>query len=168
MPAQASGTLTANLVATALFAQDLGVITKADVPKILTNTFTSGVGLNQYDRIFIDERTIAGSGTDILDFVGGGLLDVLLQAWAPTRLKFLMVTNLGPNDIQLVRPVSNGIPIYLAAGDGELIPPNGFVVKTWPSATGIVVTGGTGDLLNVINTAAGTITYQIIAGGASA
>jgi hypothetical protein len=168
MPATAAATLTANLAAQALNALDLNVTTRADVAKTLTNTFTSGTGLNQYDRIWVDERTIAGSGTDIIDLVGGALFDVLGVAFAPARLKFLMVTNLGPNDIQLVRPVSTGVVIYLAGGDGELIPPNGFVVKTWPSATGIVVTGGTSDLLNVINTAAGTVTYQIIVGGASA
>jgi hypothetical protein len=168
MAVSVSGTITADILVSAVDSLDLGAERKASVSKVLTTTFASGVGLNQLDRLFFDERTIAGSGTDALDFNGGGLVDALNTAWAPARLKFLVVLNLGPNDIQVVRPASNGIPLYLAAGDGEQIPLNGLLVKVWPSAAGIVVTAGTGDLLNIINTAAGTITYQIIAGGASA
>jgi hypothetical protein len=163
-----SGSITLTYALGAVDALDLSQERKAGLSKVVTQTFTSGVGLNQIDRLLFDERTITGSGTDALDFSGGGLVDVMNVAWAPARIKYLCVINLGPNDIQLVRPASNGIPIYLAASDGELIPANGFLEKCWPSAAGVVVTAGTGDLLNIVNTAAGTITYQIICGGASA
>lgn len=168
MAVSVSGTVTIDVVLSAVENLDLSVDKKAAISKALTQTFSSGVGLNQLDRLLVDERTIAGSGTDALDFNGGGLTDVLGAAWAPARLKFLVVINLGPNDIQVVRPASNGIPLYLAASDGEQIPVGGSLVKVWPSAAGIVVTATTGDLLNIVNTAAGTITYQIICGGASA
>lgn len=168
MAITAAGTITLDVLLSAVENLDLSADKRADLSKVIRSIFTSGVGVGQFDRLLLDERTISGSGTDALDFAGGGLLDALGAAWAPARLKFLIILNLGPNDIQVVRPAANGIPIYLAASDGEQIPVNGILVKVWPSAAGIVVTAGTGDLLNVINTAAGTITYQIICGGASA
>ena len=168
MAISVSGTVTLDMVLGAVENLDLSVDKKAALSKVVSQAFSSGVGLNQIDRLLVDERTITGSGTDSLDFAGGGLLDVLGAAWAPARIKLLVVINLGPNDIQVQRPAANGIPLYLAASDGEQIPINGWLVKNWPSAAGIVVTAGTGDLLNIVNTAAGTITYQIICGGASA
>jgi hypothetical protein len=167
MAVSASGSVTLNTVLTQVEGLDLSVDKRAALSKQLTQTWTSGTGLGALDRLLVDERTLAGSATDALDFNGGGLTDVLGAAWAPVRIKFLIVVNLGPNDIQVVRP-ANGIPIYLASGDGEQIPLSGHLYKSWPSAAGVVVTAGTGDLLNIVNTAAGTITYQIICGGASA
>ena len=168
MAVSASGTISINAVLSAVESLDLSVEKKAALSKLLTQTFASGVGLNQFDRLFVDERTVAGSATDTLDFNGGGLVDVLGSAWAPARLKFLILVNLGPNPMRLQRPAANGIAIYLAASDGEEIPLNGVLVKIWPDATGKVVTAGSADLLDVVNTAAGNSIYQIIAGGASA
>lgn len=168
MAVSASGTISLSTVITQVEGLDLGVNKTSALSKLLTQAFASGTGLNQIDRLFMDQRTISGSGTDALDFVGGGLLDVLGAAFAPARIKFLIIVNLGPNDIQVQRPASNGIPLYLAVSDGEQIPINGVLYKCWPSAAGIVVTPTTGDLLNIVNTAAGNIDYLIICGGASA
>jgi hypothetical protein len=167
MAVSASGTISLSSVLGQVEGLDIGVEKKAALSKLLTQAWATGVGLNQFDRLLVDERSVGSSATDSLDFAGGGLTDVLGATWAPARLKFLILANLGPNDIQVVRP-SNGIPIFLAVGDGEQIPLNGVLYKSWPSAAGVVVTAGSGDLLNVVNTAAGTIGYQIIAGGGSA
>lgn len=168
MAVSVSGTITLDVALNAIENFDLGSDVKAGISQALTQAFASGVGLNQLDRLFVDQRTVSGSGTDALDFNGGGLLDILKNAWAPARLKLLIVKNLGPNDIQIVRPASNGIPLFLAASDGVQVPVGGMVMLLWPSAAGIVVTAGTGDLLNIVNTAGGSIDYVIIAGGASA
>jgi hypothetical protein len=167
MAISASGTISLNAVLSQVEGLDLGVDKKASLSKLLSQAWASGTAGNQLDRVFVDERSVAATAVDQLDFIGGGLTDVLGAAWAPARLKFLIVANLGPNDITVVRP-SNGIPIFLAVGDGEQIPTGGVLYKSWPSAAGVVVTTGTGDLLNVTNTTTGTTGYQIIAGGASA
>lgn len=167
MAVSASGNVSLTAGLTQVEGLDVGVNKNAAISKLMSQTFASGTAVNQLDRLFVDERSVAATAVDQLDFNGGGLTDVLGAAWAPARLKFLIITNLGPNDIQVVRP-TNGIPIFLAAGDGEQIPVGGTLYKSWPSAAGVLVTGGTGDLLNIVNTGAGTIGYQIIAGGASA
>ena len=167
MAVSASGNVSLNAVLGQAEGLDLGITKNASVSKALSQAFTTGTAVNQLDRLFADERTLTSTQVEQLDFIGGGLTDIIGAAWAPARLKFLIIANLGPNDIQVVRP-SNGIPIFLAVGDGEQIPVGGVLYKSWPSAAGIVVTTGTGDLLNVTNVSAGTSVYQIIAGGASA
>src|SRR5262245_40268195 len=168
MAVSASGTITLEFVLSQVSTTDLTDGTKNAISQALTQAFASGVGLNQLDRLFADQRTLTASQTDAIDFNGGGLLDIVNAAWAPARVKFLAVKNLGPNDIQVVRPASNGIPLFLAAGDGIQLPVGGMFFGNWPSAAGVVVTAGTGDLLNVINTTTGTTDYILIAGGASA
>jgi hypothetical protein len=166
MAISASGTISLSTILGQVEGLDIGVNKQSSVSKLLSQAWATGTAGNQLDRLFVDERSVAATAVDQLDFIGGGLTDVLGAAWAPARLKFLIIANLGPNDLQVVRP-SNGIPIFLAVGDGEQIPTGGVLYKSWPSANGVTVVTGTGDLLNVINTAVGTSGYQIICGGAS-
>jgi hypothetical protein len=169
MAVAASGTITVNVLGSLINTLDLSATASAPLSKLLSSTFTSGTGLSQIDRWWWDERTLAGSTTDSLDLNGGGLVDPLGVAFAPARIKILIVYNAGPNIINLARPAgATGVPIFGAVSDFEPIHVNGFVVKVWPSAAGIVVTAGTGDIIEIVNTAAGTITYQIIIGGCSA
>jgi hypothetical protein len=169
MAVAASGTITVTASGALTNSLDLSSTAQANLSKILSGAFTSGTGLAQIDRWWWDERTLAGSTTDSLDLIGGGLVDPLGVAFAPARIKILILNNLGPNIINLQRPAAaTGVPIFGAAADFEPIHLNGFVCKVWPSAAGIVVTAGTGDIIEIVNTAAGTITYQIIIGGCSA
>jgi hypothetical protein len=52
------------------------------------------------------------------------------------------------NDVQLTRP-ANGVPLFLAAGDGVAIGPGDIFLLT--NRKGIAVTAGTGDLIHVAN-----------------
>ncbi|MCW2767774.1 MAG: hypothetical protein JWO11_3733, partial [Nocardioides sp.] len=73
------------------------------------------------------------------------------------------------NNVNVVQPASNGVPLFLAAGDGVAVKPSGMFVWYDPSAAGVVVTPATGDLLNLVNSGAGTsVTYDIHIVGASA
>jgi len=168
MAVAATGTIAINALLNAIDTLDLGVEKKAALSKTIQAAFTSGVGLNQIDRVFVDERVISGSATDQLDLIGGGLLDILGATFAPARIKILIVNNLGPNTVNLQRPAANGVAIYLAVSDGEPIHSGGFTCKVWPSAAGIVVTAGSADLMDLVNTAGGNTTVQIIIGAASA
>jgi hypothetical protein len=147
---------------------DLGTPT---MPFSLTNdiALTSGTGANQADRVFTDQRTLAASGTEDLD-----LAAVLSDAFGATitfaKIKAVIIKAAAgnTNDVQLTRPASNGVPLFLAAGDGIAIKPGGAFVWVAPG-TGITVTAGTGDLLTLTNSAGGTgVTYDIVIVGTSA
>lgn len=133
-------------------------------------SLTDGTAADQADRIFHDQRTLAASANEDLD-VAGSLVDAYGQTITMARVKavIILAAAANTNNVNLSRPASNGVPIYLAAGDGEPVHPGGALLKVWPGATAIPVTAGTGDLINIANSGAGTgVTYDIIIIGASA
>lgn len=127
---------------------------------------TSGAGLNQANAVWSDRRTVPASTTDSLD-LKASLTDALGQAFTPARIKGLIVRNRGAQDIQLTRPAANGVPLFAAAGDALIIPAGGVVVWFAPTAAGIVVTAGTGDLIDIVNGAGSSVDYDITIIGAS-
>ena len=71
--------------------------------------------------------------------------------------------------MNVIRPASNGVPLFLAAGDGLPVKPGGAFLWVAPDATGVAVTASTGDLLTITNSGAGSaVTYYIVVLGASA
>lgn len=165
--------LTAKLVAqiVANLTSDLDLTDPAanlDVKKLVN--LASGTGLNQADRIWSDTRTIAASGTDSLD-LAGSLEDALGNAFTPARVKALLVAAASgnSNNVNVTRPAANGVPLFLAAGDGIPVRPGGTLMWFAPDATGVAVTAGTGDLIDIVNSGGGTsVTYDIVILGASA
>ena len=133
-------------------------------------TFTSGVGANQVDRLFCDTRTVAASATDTLD-LAGGLTDPFGATMTLARIKGLVVaaSTGNTNNVLLTRPATNGVPLFSAAGDAVPVRPGGFYLWCAPDATAVVVTPGTGDLIDLVNSGGGTtVTYDIVIIGASA
>ncbi len=131
---------------------------------------TSGVGANQADKVFSDTRTITASATDSLD-LAGTLLDALGDAFTPARIKALYVfaASANTNNVNVTRPATNGVPLFLAASDGIPVRPGGLFMWLAPDATGIAVTATTADLIDIVNSGAGTsVTYDILIIGASA
>jgi hypothetical protein len=129
----------------------------------------SGIILDQADRLYYAKPTIAGSATLSLD-LAGALLDIFGDPFTPVKLKLLLLANAvaNINTINLQRPATNGVPIFLAVSDGEPVHAGGFTFKAWPTLAGIPVTAATADLIDVVNTAAGTVTPEILLIGASA
>jgi phosphoserine phosphatase len=74
------------------------------------------------------------------------------------------------NDVVVTSAAANGFITWTkAAGDGVNVKPGGILVLVAPNAAGYGVTAGTGDLLNIANSGAGTgVTYDIIVIGTSA
>ena len=71
--------------------------------------------------------------------------------------------------MRVTRPASNGVPLFLAASDGLDVKPGGCFLWLAPDATGVAVTAGTGDLINIANSSSGTsVTYDVVIIGASA
>ena len=108
------------------------------VSRSVAVALASGTLANQADVIFADTRTVAASATDALDLIGGGLTDHLGTAFAPVKLKALLLiaSGLNTNAVQLVRPATNGVPIFMAAGDGISLLPGAAFCWVSPNLTG--------------------------------
>lgn len=135
-----------------------------------TITLNSGTGANQADRVFHDQRTLAPSTAEDLDLAGGGLTDKFGAALTFARVKAIMIKAAAANGGNIeFGGDANSVPIFGAAADFIRIPPGGVFVWTAPDATGVAVTAGTGDILQVNNANGGASgTYDIIVVGASA
>lgn len=135
----------------------------------LALAFTNGTGSDQVDRAWADQRTLAASATEDLD-LAGVLLDAFGAAITFVKIKAILIfaAVANTNDVQITRPASNGVPLFLAAADGIAIKPGGVFVWACPGA-GVAVTAATGDLLTITNSGAGTgVTYDAIILGTSA
>lgn len=147
---------------------DLGTATfTAGLTK--TYNWTSGTGTNQADRMWSDTGTITASSTTSLDLAGTGLLDPYGVAVVFVKLRMLRLEAAtgNTNNVLVTRPASNGVPLFSAAGDQAIVQPGGVLEMVWPA--GITVTAGTGDLIDLVNSGAGTsVDYSIMLIGTSA
>ncbi|HKQ02636.1 MAG TPA: hypothetical protein VJ735_20125 [Actinomycetes bacterium] len=169
MPATLTSTLTISALTQLVEALDLSS-RRNDQNYSKSWSLASGVGANQADKIFHDQRTIAASGTDSLD-LAGVLTDVFGATITFARIKAVIVVAASGNinNVNVTRPASNGVPLFLAPGAGIPVRPGGAFMWVAPDATGVVVTGATGDLLDIVNSAGSTsVTFDIIVIGASA
>lgn len=131
----------------------------------------TGTGANQSDRIWSDERTLTASSTEDLDLTGT-LVDPFGATLTMARVKLVVVYALpgNTNNVVLGNAASNGwVGPFGAATHTIAVKPGGLIAMIAPDATGWPVTAGTGDLLHVANSAAGTsVTYDIAVIGSSA
>jgi len=131
--------------------------------------FTTGAAANQANMLWHDKRTLAPSGTEDLD-LAGVLVNGLGVTQTFVRIKALVfaASLANTNAVNVTRPAANGVPLFLAAGDGIPLGPGAAFHWVAPSAAGVVVTPATGDLITVTNAAAGTsVDYDVIVIGAS-
>lgn len=161
--------LTVALLSTLSSAMDLAT---AAVPVDRTKKIrlSTGTGANQADKIFHDQRTLAASATENLD-LAGVLVDALGATITFARIKAVVViaADANTNNVHVIREGTNGVPLFLALGDGIPVHPGGVFAWCAPGATAVPVTGGTGDLLTFTNSGAGTsVTYDVYIIGASA
>lgn len=122
---------------------------------------TSSVG--QANLLFADTRTLAASGDEDLDLAGS-----LANAFGATITAaeivaiFVKAHADNTNNVEISVPASNGfVGPFLAASDGCVVKPGEYAL--FVSRTGWAVTAGTGDLLNIANSGAGTgVDYDIV------
>jgi len=157
-----SATLEVGVKAKQTGAADLGT------PNILVDVaksmeFTPGTAaVGQANVLFSDTRTLAASASEDLD-LAGVLADALGATIAAAEVVAILIAAASgnTNDVQVTRPAANGVPIFLAAGDGLALGPGDFVLLT--NRKGVAVTAGTGDLVHVANGGAGTsVDYDIV------
>lgn len=130
-------------------------------------SLASGTGANQANLMWSDTRTLAASANEDLDFAAGGLTDAFGTVFSPVALKVLIVcaATTNTNNVVLFGD-ANSVPVLNTAATTLALKPGGCYVYTDPSAAGTAVTGGTGDIVQVANSGAGTsVTYSIIAMG---
>jgi hypothetical protein len=164
---------------------DLGITASVRQTKVLDLTtvadelnFRRGVHLEdgtaagRADRVFHDRRTLAASGTEDLD-LAGVLLDAFGAAITFVKVKGLFISADITNTNNVVigaAAASPWVSLLGAAGTLTVRPGATVGVMAGPAdATAYAVTGGSGDLLKVANSAAGTpVTYDIVIVGTSA
>lgn len=158
------------LTVSASLSRALDLVTaQSPMVKSALLAFSDGAGANQADRVFHDTRTIAASGNEDLD-LAGSLTDVYGQTITFARIKgvIIIASSGNTNNVNVSRPASNGVPLFLAASDGLAVKPGGFFAWGSPDASGVAVTAGTGDLLNIANSGGTTgVTYDVIIIGAA-
>jgi hypothetical protein len=123
----------------------------------------NGTGVNQANNLFHDRRTLAPSANENLD-VAGVLTSGLGDTLGFTALKAIIIVAAASNTTTLTvsRPASNGVAFLAAASDAFILKPGGLFVLIDPSAAGIPVAAGTGDLINVSNIAGASAEYDVI------
>ena len=135
-----------------------------------TSTMASGTGSNQADLAFTDQRTLAASGTENLD-LAGGLTDQFGATLTFVKVKIIHITAASgnTNNVTVSPAATNGfLGFFNATADLISIPPGGQMFLAAP-VSGWTVTAGTGDLLTVANSGAGTsVTYDVRIVGTSA
>jgi hypothetical protein len=162
--------LTLKLVATLTGTADLLTPT-APLELTQRHRLATGTGLEQADMLWTDRVTLAASATADLDLAASLAPHVGTGTLTFARIKALIVlaSEANTNDVQVTRPAANGVPIFLAAGDGIPVKPGGSFVWVAPNAAGVVVTAATGDLITFTNSAGSTgVTYDVVIIGASA
>lgn len=161
--------LNVRLAGTLTSALDLSTPTDSLV-KTLHTVLTSGTGANQADMMWHDTRTLSASATEDLD-LAASLTGPLGGTLTFARIKMVLVTAASgnTNNVNVTRPASNGVPLFLAASDGIAVRPGGCFLWTASDSTGVAVTAGTGDLLTFTNSAGSTsVSYDVVIIGASA
>lgn len=163
--------LTSKLVATLTGTAPAGLPGTPVVPLAVTDTFrlTTGTGTGQADKMWASTRTLTASATEDID-LAGVLTDQLGAALTVVKLKLLRITAdaANTNNVNVTRPASNGVPLFLAASDGIPVLPGGIFEWCAPGA-GVTVTPSTGDLVTITNSAGSTsVVYNIVVIGTSA
>lgn len=133
--------------------------------------YSTGTGAGSADRIWHDQRTIAPSGTDDLD-LAGVLTDVFGATVTFVRVKALIVAAAAGNTNNVIvgNAATNGFITWVGGATNTVtVRPGGFLALAASDATSYAVTAGTGDLLRIANSGAGTsVVYDIVVIGASA
>ncbi|MEU8886736.1 hypothetical protein [Streptomyces sp. NPDC048442] len=136
------------------------------------SAFASGTGAGKADKVFSDRRTLAASGTEDLD-LAGVLLDAFGAAVTFARIKGIVISAAASNTNNVVvgAASTNAWATMLNATGTVTLRPGASLglAAGVADATCYAVTAGTGDLLKIANSAAGTaVTYDIVIIGASA
>jgi hypothetical protein len=153
-----------NLAITAVLAgsNSFGPITFN--PKVSkAQAFVDGAGAGQATKIYVGSRSLATGANESLD-LAGGLSDAFNNVLTFAGVKALAIIAADANTTDLT--IGNGTNPFIgpfgAAAHTIKVKPGGMFLITDPSAAGLTVTAGTGDVLKVENAAGATATYTLV------
>lgn len=129
-----------------------------------------GTLADQADIVWTDTRTVASAANDDLDL--SGVLQTPFGATvALVKVVGIMIVAARANTTNLTigGGTNSWTGMWLAAGDGIVIPPGGVFVNAAPALAGLgSVVAGTGDILRIANGSGAAATYDIAIVGRSA
>ena len=146
-------------------------LASSSAPSIVQRSLalTNGVGLNQADTVWSDRRQLAASTAEDLDVDGGGLTDAFGTAFAPVKIKVLVVyADSGNTNDVVVGGDANSVPLLSTAATTVSVQPGGILMLSTPALAGYAVTASTGDIIQIENGGAGSVVdYDILINGTS-
>lgn len=155
--------LAAGIAALQTAALDLGA-PSFQINKVDDIVLNDGNGANQANKMFTDTRTIAASANDDLD-LAGGLVDAFGAVLTFTAIKSIYIKAAAANINNVVvggHPTAAFVGRFGAATHTIALRPGDRDLQVTPG-TGWAVVAGTGDILRVANSGAGTtVEYDII------
>lgn len=160
-----SATVRAGIQCRQLTTHDYVVAAGIDFPSWADIKLTNGVGDNQADGYWGDQRTLAGSATEELD-LAGVLIDAFGVTVAAAKLRALAIeadaaNNAANNLIVGAAAANQWFPIFGASTHTLILRPGARFVYVNKLGTGLAVTAGTADKLKFANSAAtNTIIYR--------
>jgi hypothetical protein len=159
--------VTASLVANfaALLTGAAGGLGTASVrhPLEKTISFTDGTGAAQVNKIWTrSAQSLAASTSDSWD-LSGSLTDSLGTTVVFTKMKLIYIFAAAANVNNVVLGNdTNHVPIFGAVTHSVAVLPGNVLCLTNNSAAGWTVTAGTGDIIKITNSGAGTaVVYDI-------
>jgi SPP1 family predicted phage head-tail adaptor len=132
-----SATIKASIAGSQTSALDLGT---AEFPfaAAYVKALADGTAADQANVLFTDTRTLSASATEDLD-LAGALANALGGSAVFAKVKAVLVTAsaANTNNVNVTRPASNGVPLFLAASDGVAVPPGGAFMLAGPGTAGL-------------------------------
>jgi hypothetical protein len=131
---------------------------------------TNGTAANTADLMYHDQVTLAASDTADLDLAASlGTPLGTSAVFVEVRAILVSAAAANTNNVNVTRPASTGVPLFLAASDGIAVPPGGVFLWSCPADGKVTVGAGTADLLTFTNSSSGTsVTYDVVIVGTSA
>jgi len=133
---------------------------RVTVDQDYSKSWADGTGVDQVNKRYSREHTIAASGTLNLD-LAGSLTDEYGATVTFARVKKIKIvlTTTAASTIQ----VGGGSNPLAALTNAITLRPGGRLDLEAPDATGYVVTAGTGDILRIVNdSGAASVTVKVI------
>lgn len=155
-------------------AQDLSTPRDSAALALTLADLANGTGANQVNTLWHDQRTLAtatAENIDMFDF-GGGTPSPLGTAIANASVKVLLIQNTHATDALTIGGEGSGAAWNSPFGASDTatvsLPAGGTLLLIAPTAAGFAVADTTNHLLKINNPGANSVTYKIVALGATA
>jgi hypothetical protein len=167
-----NASLTLALAATSSLQRDLSKATDP-LSYAISQAFADGTGLNAFNRVFSDTRTLASGANERLNmysFGGAPVTDPVGQALTLSRVALLVIKNKNTtagNKLVIGNDATSAawISPFTANTDTIAIEPGGCLILLAPSAAGYVVANTTNHLLKILNAGSGSVDYDVVVFG---